>query len=60
MIAARINKRPNCEEILSKRNSWALSLNELTKNKDFTPENRTIEDSFHLFFIKAKYDLSNK
>jgi len=55
-------RRPNCEKILSDRNSWALSLSELTVNKDFIipPENITIEDNFHLFFIKTKYQLLNK
>jgi len=65
MTATRINNRPTCEEILGKRNSWALVLGELMGMKDFeipSEEIRAIEDSFHLYFVKSKlkYDLYNK
>jgi len=57
MTAKKMSKRPNCDKILYERNSWALSLSELMRTKDFkTPleDIKTIEESFHKFFIKIK------
>jgi len=60
MTATRISKRPNCEKILSERHSWALDLNELTKEIDKeikSMEIKKIEESFHLYFIQTKLKL---
>ncbi len=47
------NKRPNCEEILSDRISWGLSLNELQNMRDFVFRNDS-SDKFYLRFIQMK------
>jgi len=56
MIAVRINKRPNCEQILNNKSSWALSLDELRgkHTKISSTEIKTIEENFHLYFIQTK------
>ncbi len=57
MTLLRQNKRPNCQQILGERNMWALSLSELMREKDFgisSKEIKTIEESFHLYFIQTK------
>jgi len=56
-MTSRIKEsRPNCEEILSRKNSWYFSLKQLMKVKNISigREIMTIRDNFHLFFIKTK------
>jgi len=61
MIAARINKRPNCEQILNDKSSLALSLDELRRKqtKISSKEITTIEKCFLLYFIKQKIYYKN-
>jgi len=60
MVAVRINKRSNCEQILNDRNLWALNSSELMKEMGreiILNEIKTIEENFHLYFIKTKFKL---
>ncbi len=48
------NKRPNCEDILEDKESWALSLHELDCDKDLA-KSTGLSAKFHLRYIGAKF-----
>ncbi len=57
MCSQTKNKRPNCDKILKKRNSFALSLNEFLRLKtDFKINGNieSMEERFQQYFIQKK------
>jgi len=48
------NKRPNCDEILSNKKSWSLSLSELQNDREFKLKEMIFSDVFHSHFIEIK------
>jgi len=55
MLSAVKSLRPNCDQILREKSSWALDINEI--DSEFSLSSLTaksIEDSFQEFFIKTK------
>jgi hypothetical protein len=62
MIDIQKDLRPNCNGILS-NNSWALSLDELKNTTelqefdDYFQETKSMNESFHKFFILTKLRL---
>ncbi len=48
-------KRPNCDEILDERDSWALSFGQYEEFTDFLPKRTKFSEAvFHLFFVQTK------
>jgi hypothetical protein len=59
MLNTQKNIRPNCDQILSERNSWALSLKELEKDNEFEFKRKeSLEENFHLNFIRMKFQVT--
>ncbi len=55
--------RPNCETILSQKNSWALSLSDIENDDNFGEFNNQsldIEKSFCSYFISKKFKILNQ
>jgi hypothetical protein len=55
--------RPNCETILSEKNSWALSLRDIENDdnfEEFNNQSLDIEKSFSSYFISKKFKISNQ
>jgi len=52
--------RPSCQELLDKKNSWALnsaefkSIVDQKRMNDMLISSKTIEESFHEYFIRKK------
>ncbi len=60
MTTTMVSPRPTCEQMLDEKNLWALSLIELKEDLNrFKKENKTIEESFHHFFIQTKLEKIN-
>ncbi len=53
MLSHIKNRRPNCEEILSERVFWGLSLTELKSNENYEIRSDS-SDKFYLRFIDIK------
>jgi hypothetical protein len=61
MTATLISERPNCEDILSNKFSWCLSLLELQNSKKFKmKEIVNSDDMFHLYFVKMKSESTSE
>jgi hypothetical protein len=59
MLSTQKNIRPNCDQILCERNSWALSLKELEKDSEFEFKRKeSLEENFHLYFIRMKLQVT--
>ncbi len=49
------HKRPNCDEMLEKKDKWALSFSEYGEVTDFSPKRTKYSEAvFHLFFVQTK------
>jgi hypothetical protein len=48
------NERPNCDEILSNKRFWSLSLSELQNDREFKSKEIVFSDVFLSHFIEIK------
>ncbi len=58
MIAPKIKIRPDCKDVLDKRNLWLLEIDEMNNDinlKEILNEDSSIEDSFHKYFLQKKF-----
>ncbi len=57
MNSEKINSRPNCEQILSEKIYWFLSLNDTCIRHDLKGQLENLDkQSFHYLFLKSKLD----
>ncbi len=52
-------RRPNCDQLLLKKNLWSLNLTELQNDSEFKSKEMQFSDNiFHSYFIKMKSKMS--
>ncbi len=56
MTTLSSGSRSDCEKVLSEKNLWALSLNQLVDEKKFQIDNqkKSIEENFYSYFLETK------
>jgi hypothetical protein len=63
MLSRKTIERPNCSQLLSQIDSWAISYDELKKFPEFikfneqTHEHQTKEDNFYKLYLRTKLNL---
>jgi serine/threonine protein kinase len=58
MTSSLKKRRPNCDELLLKKNLWSLNLTELQNDSEFKSKKMQFSDIFHSYFIKMKSKMS--
>jgi hypothetical protein len=57
MMSINIEIRPDCDQIIRSKRSWAIGFNEFKNNlqlKEYS-EVQSIDESFHKYFIQQKF-----